>query len=99
MPITTVRGLRLFGMAREKAGIISFVLDGFRREDVGKALDADGIAVRAGHHCVQPTLRRFGGESTVRASVALYKTCEDIDALIAALLRIQAGGGHRGVAH
>ncbi len=94
--LLTVPGLHLVGTAREKAGVLSFVLDGFRTEDVGKALNQEGIAVRAGHHCAQPILRRFGLESTVRPSLALYNTCEDIDALIAALLRIQAGHGHRG---
>jgi len=93
--LLTVPGLHLIGTAREKAGVLSFVLDGFRTEDVGKALNQEGIAVRAGHHCAQPILRRFGLESTVRPSLALYNTCEDIDALIAALLRIQAGHGHR----
>jgi cysteine desulfurase/selenocysteine lyase len=96
--LATVPGLHLIGTAREKAGVLSFVLDGIRTEDVGKALDEEGIAVRAGHHCAQPILRRFGVESTVRATLAMYNTCEDIDALIAALLRIQAGRGHRGVA-
>ena len=76
----------------EKASVLSFVLDGFRTEDVGKALNQEGIAVRAGHHCAQPILRRFGLETTVRPSLALYNTCEDVDALVAALLRIQAGG-------
>ncbi len=92
-----VPGLHLIGTAREKAGVLSFVLDGFRTEDVGKELNQEGIAVRAGHHCAQPILRRFGLESTVRPSLALYNTCEDVDALIAALLRIQAGRGHRGL--
>jgi len=86
-----VPGLRIIGTAPEKAGVISFVLDGVRTEDVGGALDQEGIAVRSGHHCAQPILRRFGLESTVRASLAPYNTCEDIDALVAALLRIQAG--------
>jgi len=93
--LLTVPGLKLIGTAREKAGVLSFVLDGFRTEDVGRALDQDGIAVRSGHHCAQPILRRFGLESTVRPSLALYNTCEDIDALVAALLRIQAGRGLR----
>ncbi len=93
--LATVPGLRLIGTAREKAGVLSFILDGVRTEDVGKALDEEGIAVRAGHHCAQPILRRFGVESTVRASLAMYNTCEDIDALIAALLRIKAGRGQR----
>jgi len=93
--LLTVPGLKLIGTAREKAGVLSFVLDGFRTEDVGKALDQDGIAVRSGHHCAQPILRRFGLESTVRPSLAFYNTCEDIDALVASLLRIQAGRGLR----
>jgi cysteine desulfurase/selenocysteine lyase len=86
-----VPGLRLIGTAPEKAGVLSFVLDGARTEDVGKALDQEGIAVRSGHHCAQPILRRFGLESTVRASLAPYNTRQDIDALIDALLRIQSG--------
>jgi cysteine desulfurase/selenocysteine lyase len=90
-----VPGLTLIGTAPEKAGVLSFVLDGVRTEDVGGALDQEGIAVRSGHHCAQPVLRRFGLESTVRASLAPYNTCEDIDALVAALLRLQAGRGRR----
>ncbi len=95
--LLSVPGLRLIGTAAEKAGVLSFVLDGFRSEDVGKALDEEGIAVRAGHHCAQPILRRFGLESTVRASLALYNLREDLDALVMALLRIQARRGHRGL--
>ena len=86
-----IPGLRLIGTAREKAGVLSFVLDGFRTEDVGVALNRQGIAVRAGHHCAQPILRRFGVESTVRPSLALYNTCEDIDALIAAVWNLKQG--------
>jgi len=86
-----VPGLTLIGTAAEKAGVMSFVLDGVRTEDVGGALDQEGIAVRSGHHCAQPILRRFGLESTVRASLAPYNTREDIDALVAALKRLQAG--------
>ncbi len=93
--LATVPGLRIIGTAQEKAGVISFVLDEVRTEDVGVALNQEGIAVRAGHHCAQPILRRFGVEATVRPSLALYNTTEDIDALVAALLRIQAGRGHR----
>jgi cysteine desulfurase/selenocysteine lyase len=93
------RACTLSARRARKAGVLSFVLDGIRTEDVGKALDEEGIAVRAGHHCAQPILRRFGVESTVRATLAMYNTCEDVDALIAALLRIQAGRVHRGVAH
>ena len=83
-------GLRLIGTALEKAGVLSFVLDGRDRRTSGSALDHEGIAVRAGHHCAQPILRRFGVESTVRASLAPYNTCEDIDALVEALLTIRS---------
>jgi cysteine desulfurase/selenocysteine lyase len=86
-----IPGLHIIGTAKEKAGVISFVLDGVRTEEMGDLLNREGIAVRAGHHCAQPILRRFGLERTVRASLALYNTCEDIDALVSALLRIQAG--------
>src|ERR1700678_2857501 len=93
--LLTVPGLRLIGTAREKAGVMSFVLDDVRTEDVGVALTQEGIAVRSGHHCAQPILRRMGVENTVRPSLALYNTYEDIDALVAALLRLQAGRGRR----
>jgi cysteine desulfurase / selenocysteine lyase len=93
--LLTVPGLRLVGTAREKAGVLSFVIDEVRSEDVGVALNQEGIAVRAGHHCAQPILRRMGVESTVRPSLAFYNTCEDIDALVAVLWRLQAGRGHR----
>ncbi len=94
--LARVPGLDIIGTAEEKAGVISFVLDGVRTEDVGGLLDQEGIAVRSGHHCAQPILRRFGLESTVRASLAPYNTREDIDALVAALLRLQAGRPPRG---
>jgi cysteine desulfurase / selenocysteine lyase len=87
-----VPGLRMIGTAKEKAGVLSFVLDGFRTEEVGAALNREGIAVRSGHHCAQPTLRRFGVETTVRPSLALYNSFEDIDALIAALFRLKRLG-------
>jgi cysteine desulfurase/selenocysteine lyase len=89
--LQSVPGLRLIGTAKEKAGVLSFVLDGHRTEDVGAALNRQGIAVRAGHHCAQPILRRFGVESTVRPSLAFYNTCEEIDALVAALWNLKLG--------
>jgi len=85
-----IPGLRLIGTAKEKAGVMSFVLEGHRTEDVGAALNREGIAVRSGHHCAQPTLRRFGQETTVRPSLALYNNYEDIDRMIAALRRIKS---------
>ena len=90
--LRTVPGLRIIGTAKEKAGVLSFVLDGFRTEEVGTALNREGIAVRSGHHCAQPTLRRFGVETTVRPSLALYNNYEDIDALVAALIRLKRLG-------
>jgi cysteine desulfurase/selenocysteine lyase len=85
-----IPGLRLIGTAAEKAGVISFVLNGYKTEDIGAALNREGIAVRSGHHCAQPVLRRFGVESTVRASLALYNTCADIDSLVMALTRLNS---------
>ena len=88
-----IPGLHLIGTSPEKAGVLSFVLDGFRTEEVSSALNQQGIAVRAGHHCAQPILRRFGLESTVRPSLALYNTCAEIDALIAAIWNLKSGRG------
>ena len=87
----TVPGLTMIGTAPHKAGVLSFILAGQKTEEVGGLLDREGIAVRSGHHCAQPILRRFGVEATVRASLAPYNTFEDIDALVAALCRLQAG--------
>jgi cysteine desulfurase/selenocysteine lyase len=86
-----IPGLHLIGTAKEKASVLSFVLDGTRTEDVGAALNQYGIAVRSGHHCAQPILRRFGVESTVRPSLAFYNTCEEVDALVAAIWNIKGG--------
>ena len=91
--LLAVPSLRLIGTAPEKASVLSFLLDGFQPEEVGSALDQYGIAVRAGHHCAQPILRRFGLEGTVRASLALYNTRDEIDALVQALRQISASRG------
>jgi cysteine desulfurase/selenocysteine lyase len=80
--------LTLIGQAREKVAVLSFVLKNVPTEEVGKLLDQEGIAVRAGHHCAQPSLRRFGLSATVRPSLSLYNTKEEVDRLIAALLKI-----------
>ncbi len=84
-----IPGIRLIGNAQEKVSLISFVLPNKRSEDVGRLLDQEGIAVRAGHHCAQPSLRRFGVETTVRPSFSLYNTCDEIDRLVQAVARIQ----------
>ncbi|MDF9407677.1 cysteine desulfurase [Pelotomaculum isophthalicicum JI] len=86
-----IPGLRLIGTAKEKTSVLSFVLEGFTTEEVGSALSQEGIAVRAGHHCAQPILRRFGQESTVRPSLAFYNTCEEIDLLVSALWNLKSG--------
>ena len=91
--IQTVPGLRLIGTAPEKASVLSFVLDSCAPEEIGSALDKEGIAVRAGHHCAQPILRRYGLESTVRASLAMYNTRGEVDLLVAALRRLAANAG------
>jgi cysteine desulfurase/selenocysteine lyase len=88
----SVNGLTLIGTAKEKASVLSFVLAGHDNEEVGKALNGEGIAVRAGHHCAQPILRRFGLETSVRPSLALYNTHEEVDRLVAALHHIKSGG-------
>ncbi len=84
----TVPGLSLIGTAEQKASILSFVLNGFSNAEVGKALNENGIAVRTGHHCAQPALRRFGLESTVRPSIAFYNTKDEIDEMIRVLKRL-----------
>nr|HEX4318870.1 family 2A encapsulin nanocompartment cargo protein cysteine desulfurase [Kofleriaceae bacterium] len=93
--LATVPGLTMIGAPRDKAGVLSFVLDGQKTEAVGGALDQEGIAVRSGHHCAQPILRRFGVEASIRASLAFYNVYEDIDALVDALCRLQADRGSR----
>jgi cysteine desulfurase/selenocysteine lyase len=88
--LSDIPGLKLIGTAHDKAGVLSFVLDGFKTEDVGAAHNREGIAVRSGHHCAQPILRRFGVEATVRPSLAFYNTCSDLDALAAAIVRLKS---------
>ena len=91
-----VPGLHFVGTAKEKASVLSFKLDGFKSEEVGAALNQEGIAVRSGHHCAQPILRRFGVETTVRPSLAFYNTPAEVDVMVNALLRLtstKAPGG------
>lgn len=86
----SIPGVRLVGTAKDKASVLSFVLAGYQTEEVGKALNEEGIAVRSGHHCAQPILRRFGLEATVRPSLAFYNTCEEVDRLVAVVARLAA---------
>ncbi len=86
--LKAIPGLRLIGTAHDKASVASFVLQGYEPAQVGQALSEEGIAVRSGHHCAQPILRRFGVEATVRPSFAFYNTCEEIDRLVAVVRRL-----------
>ena len=79
--LNDIPGLRLIGTAREKAGVLSFVVDRIHPHDLGTVLDRNGIAVRTGHHCAQPVMARFGVPATTRASLALYNTKAELDAL------------------
>jgi cysteine desulfurase / selenocysteine lyase len=94
--LADIPGVRLVGTAIEKASVLSFVLAGHEPLEVGKALNAEGIAVRAGHHCAQPALRRLGLEATVRPSFAFYNTFEEIDVFLNAVRRIAEGGTNVG---
>ena len=87
--LSRIKGLRLIGTAREKAGVLSFVLDGVHSHDVGTVLDREGIAVRTGHHCAQPVMERFGIPATTRASLAFYNTAAEIDALAAGIEKVK----------
>ena len=87
--LSDLSDVRLTGTAPAKAGILSFVLDGVHPHDIGTILDRDGVAIRAGHHCCQPLMARLGVPATARASVALYNTREDIDALVRALRTVR----------
>ena len=80
--ITSLSGVRIIGTAKEKASVISFVVKGVHPHDLGTILDQDGIAIRAGHHCAQPVMDRFGIPATARASFGLYNTVEEADALV-----------------
>lgn len=86
--LRNIPGVRLIGTAKDKASVASFVLEGYKTEEVGTELNREGIAVRSGHHCAQPILRRFGVETTVRPSFAFYNTCEEIDLLLNVVERL-----------
>jgi cysteine desulfurase/selenocysteine lyase len=80
--------VRLVGTAREKAGILSFVIDGVHPHDVGTIVDREGVAIRTGHHCAQPLMDRFGLPATARASIAMYNTREELDVLGRAIRKV-----------
>lgn len=87
--LSSLPGVRLIGTAADKAGILSFVVDGIHPHDLGTILDTEGVAIRAGHHCAMPLMTRFGIPGTARASLALYNTEDDVAALMAALRKAQ----------
>lgn len=87
--LARVEGLRIVGTAKDKASVLSFVIDGVHPHDIGTVLDRQGIAVRTGHHCAQPVMDRFGVPATTRASLAFYNTRQEIDALVAGLAKVK----------
>jgi cysteine desulfurase/selenocysteine lyase len=87
--LAAIEGARVIGRATRKEGVLSFVLDGIHPHDIGTILDREGVAIRAGHHCAMPIMQRFGVPATARASIALYNTREDIDALARAVRKVK----------
>ncbi|MBZ4039482.1 cysteine desulfurase [Novilysobacter selenitireducens] len=87
--LSEVPGLRIFGTAREKAAVISFLVEGAHAHDLATLLDLEGVAIRSGHHCAHPLMQHFGVPATCRASLAFYNTFEEIDAFVAALLKVR----------
>ena len=87
--LSEVPGLRIFGTAREKAAVISFLVEGAHAHDLATLLDLEGVAIRSGHHCAHPLMQHFGVPATCRASFAFYNTFEEIDAFVAALLKVR----------
>jgi cysteine desulfurase/selenocysteine lyase len=88
--VAGLEGVRLIGTAPERVGVLSFVVEGIHPHDVGTVLDLHGVAVRAGHHCAQPLMHRFGVPGTVRATFAVFNTRSEIDQLVAALVETRA---------
>jgi cysteine desulfurase/selenocysteine lyase len=86
--LSSIEGVQIIGTAAHKSGILSFIMDGVHPHDIGTILDAEGIAVRTGHHCAQPVMDRFQIPATARASLAMYNTKEDIDALVLGIDRV-----------
>jgi cysteine desulfurase/selenocysteine lyase len=86
--LSAIPGLTIIGTAPEKIGVLSFVLEGVHPHDVGTVLDQEGIAIRTGHHCAQPVMEFFGIPATARASLALYNTREEIDALAEGIQKV-----------
>ena len=92
--LSRIPEVRLIGTAREKIGVVSFVVDGVHPHDVGTILDREGVAIRTGHHCAQPVMDRFGVPATCRASFAFYNTKGEVDALIGAVGKVLKAFAH-----
>ena len=92
--LETIQGLRIIGTAKEKTGVVSFVLEGIHPHDIGTILDQEGIAIRTGHHCAQPVMQRYGVPATARASLAFYNTEEEVDALVRGIQKVKEVFGH-----
>ncbi|HEX4924238.1 MAG TPA: aminotransferase class V-fold PLP-dependent enzyme, partial [Bdellovibrionales bacterium] len=86
--LQSIPGLRVIGTAKEKAAIVSFTLEDVHPHDIGTLLDQEGVAVRTGHHCTQPVMKKFGVPATARASFSIYNTKEEVDRLVAGLKKI-----------
>jgi cysteine desulfurase/selenocysteine lyase len=87
--LKSVPGLRIFGEAKDKAAVISFLIDGIHAHDLATLLDHEGVAVRSGHHCAHPLMQFFGVPATARASLAFYNTRDEVDSLVAAIARVR----------
>jgi cysteine desulfurase / selenocysteine lyase len=87
--VSAIPGVRIVGTAKEKAGVLSFVIEGVHPHDIGTILDQEGIAIRTGHHCAQPVMERFGIDATARASFAVYNTKEEVDALVQGIKKVE----------
>jgi cysteine desulfurase / selenocysteine lyase len=87
--VSSIPGLKIIGTAKEKAGVLSFTLENIHPHDIGTILDREGIAIRTGHHCSQPVMKRFGVDSTARASFAMYNTKQEVDALVRGIEKVR----------
>jgi cysteine desulfurase/selenocysteine lyase len=87
--LSAIPGVRLIGTAAQKSSIVSFVMDGVHPHDIGTVIDNEGVAIRTGHHCAMPLMKRYGVAATARASFALYNTREEVEALAAAIWKVK----------
>ena len=87
--LSSVPGIRIVGTAAQKTSVLSFVMENVHPHDIGTILDQEGVAIRTGHHCTQPLMERMGVPATARASLALYNTKDEIDALVRALDKVR----------